>query len=259
MTLVMVVEPLDFYHYSVRRCLKLDWMSMKSWELKLIAPGKSSLYIELCNNIIIISHSRELQNREILDHMLARALGLPLEDTEAGKRLSIIDDCNYVLTLDYTVKMLTIHERNTCGMPVIIKGETGVGKTALMEMLSQLWNQALLHFWNKEKKIIINVIRDLINVRKEDSLENYQSYEKTVEEITVGKDVSVDDLMALGLLNDTDPSRRPFHFHLRELVQNMEKTPAIALLQVPLEKMGQDPLPLAKTFELAKEDTSNKV
>ena len=188
--------------------------------------------------------------------MLARALGLPLKDTEDGKCLSIIDDCNYVLTLDYTVKMLTIHERNTCGMPVIIKGETGVGKTALMEMLSRLWNQALLHFWNKEKCIIINVIRDLINVRKEDSLENYQSYEKTLEEITVGKDVSVDDLMALGLLNDT---RRPFHFRLRELVQNMEKNPAIALLQVPLEKKGQDPLPLAKTFELAKEDSSNKV
>ena len=29
-------------------------------------------------------------------------------------------------------------------MPVIIEGETGVGKTALIEMLSKLWNHALL-------------------------------------------------------------------------------------------------------------------
>lgn len=36
--------------------------------------------------------------------------------------------------------MINIHERRECGMPIIIEGETGVGKTALIRMLSKLWN-----------------------------------------------------------------------------------------------------------------------
>ena len=39
--------------------------------------------------------------------------------------------------------MLSIHERRECGIPVILEGETGVGKTALISMLSKLWNHAL--------------------------------------------------------------------------------------------------------------------
>ena len=68
-----------------------------------------------------------------------------------NQRLTIIDDSVYVLTLDYTIKMLNIHERHECGIPVIIEGETGVGKTALVEMLSKLWNQSLLLEWTKQK------------------------------------------------------------------------------------------------------------
>ena len=45
------------------------------------------------------------------------------------------------------MQMLEIHERFECGIPVIIEGETGVGKTALVEMLSILWNQSLLGDW----------------------------------------------------------------------------------------------------------------
>ena len=45
------------------------------------------------------------------------------------------------------LQMLEIHERFECGIPVIIEGETGVGKTALVEMLSVLWNQSLLGDW----------------------------------------------------------------------------------------------------------------
>ncbi len=66
-----------------------------------------------------------------------------------------IDDSAYVLTLDYTIKMLNIHERYECGVPVIIEGETGVGKTALIEMLSKLWNQSLLLEWKKQRDRVI--------------------------------------------------------------------------------------------------------
>ena len=44
--------------------------------------------------------------------------------------------------------MLEIHERFECGVPVIIEGETGVGKTALVEMLSILWNDTLQPEWD---------------------------------------------------------------------------------------------------------------
>ena len=56
--------------------------------------------------------------------------------------------------------MLNIHERRECGVPVIIEGETGVGKTALINMLSILWNHALIDEWRKVKGRIIQELYD---------------------------------------------------------------------------------------------------
>ena len=72
--------------------------------------------------------------------------------------LEAIDEKPYVLTLDYTIKMLNIHERRQCGMPVILEGETGVGKTALIEMLSDLWMQSLIINFSKIKSSLIQHI-----------------------------------------------------------------------------------------------------
>ena len=87
-----------------------------------------------------------------------------LEDgSSQPKRLKIIDDNNYVLTLDYTLKMINIHERHECGMPVIIEGETGVGKTALLRMLSKLWNYSWEVQWSDKKETLmasLNKIQD---------------------------------------------------------------------------------------------------
>ena len=49
--------------------------------------------------------------------------------------------------------------RYECGVPVIIEGETGVGKTALVEMLSKLWNQGILDQWRKQKDQILDLLR----------------------------------------------------------------------------------------------------
>ena len=54
--------------------------------------------------------------------------------------------------------MLNIHERRECGVPVIIQGETGVGKTALINMLSKLWNHALIKEWRAVKRRIIDIL-----------------------------------------------------------------------------------------------------
>ena len=66
----------------------------------------------------------------------------------------MIKSANYVLTKDFTLKMLNIHERKECGMPVIIEGETGVGKTFLVEVLSQLWNEAWKQHVCLQKEIL---------------------------------------------------------------------------------------------------------
>ena len=50
----------------------------------------------------------ELYSRQILDKYLSRALNVELQDG----RLTAIDDSAYVLTMDYTLKMLNIHERS---------------------------------------------------------------------------------------------------------------------------------------------------
>ena len=89
-------------------------------------------------------------------------------------RLVPIDDSAYVLTLDYTIKMLDIHERYYCGVPVIIEGETGVGKTALVEMLSKLWNHALLVQWKREYSRLLDFMRRQLGDLSVDSTENYQ-------------------------------------------------------------------------------------
>ena len=92
--------------------------------------------------------------------MLARGLGVPC-NPETG-HIDLLDDMQYVMTLDFAVKMLTIHERRLCGIPVIIKGETGVGKTFLLETLSALWNHALLTMLGDEREgLKDNLRRDL--------------------------------------------------------------------------------------------------
>ena len=96
-----------------------------------------------------------------MDQYLSRALAVPL-DRDTG-RISAIDDHKYVLTTDYAIKMLNIHERRMCGMPVIIQGETGVGKTFLLQMMSILWNQQLVAELNLIRSRVVDMIRAHLN------------------------------------------------------------------------------------------------
>ena len=106
----------------------------------------------------------------MLDEFLSRALNIQLEN----KRLGAIDDSAYVLTLDYTIKMLNIHERYECGVPVIIEGETGVGKTALIEMLSKLWNQSQLLEWMRQRDQIMDYFIRRLGEISADMSPNYE-------------------------------------------------------------------------------------
>ena len=182
-------------------------------------------------------------------------LGLPSEDE---KHLSIIDEYNYVLTVDYAIKMLNIHERHICGMPVIIKGETGVGKTALVEMLSRLWNNALLRWWNKEKKNIVEAIQRLMKAKVIETPEDYKTCKQIADDVEAGKIVSVRELMIFGELKDKLQSKRLFTGHLRQQLLDMEKNPAITFLMIPSPGKGQYSS-LTSVFESAREKNTVQV
>ena len=83
--------------------------------------------------------NRDLQQRRTLDRFLSQALNLPLEENV----LKCIDDNNFILTLDFTMKLLSIHERVACHTPCVIEGETGVSKTALTRMYAILRNSSI--------------------------------------------------------------------------------------------------------------------
>ena len=88
----------------------------------------------------------QLRSRQTLDLYLSQSLGIPLhEDPDGIKRLKCIDDNRFVLTLDFCLKLLNIHERVSCGVPCIMEGETGVSKTALTKMYSILINSQQSH------------------------------------------------------------------------------------------------------------------
>ncbi|XP_030645560.1 E3 ubiquitin-protein ligase rnf213-alpha-like [Chanos chanos] len=55
-----------------------------------------------------------------------------------GIRRPLDPDETYELTTDNILKMLAIHMRFRCGIPVIIMGETGCGKTRLIKFLCEL-------------------------------------------------------------------------------------------------------------------------
>jgi hypothetical protein len=92
-----------------------------------------------------LSHTKaEMDNRSSLDLFLSQALEIPRRTRNDGTEvLQCIDDHGFILTVDFTMKLLSIHERITCRVPCLIEGETGVSKTALTKMYSILRNSSL--------------------------------------------------------------------------------------------------------------------
>ena len=186
---------------------------------------------------------REMNTREILDKYLSKALGVELKDG----RLKQIDEAKYVLTLDYTLKMQNIHERYRCGVPVIIEGETGVGKSALVQMLSALWNHSLLDSWNTEKGRIHDLLSKRIGNLSDASCKSREvsvfvacgtlsvypnkfyckkKCVQLVEQLSEGKYISCEDMQVLCTL----PDSTQLNTHLREHLLAMRHLPVVSLL-----------------------------
>lgn len=73
------------------------------------------------------------------DHYLARGLAFGGNaQTGSAKVRKVLDDMNFVMVSDFCFKIVHIHERKLAGLPVIIEGETGVGKTYLLDCYANL-------------------------------------------------------------------------------------------------------------------------
>lgn len=104
----------------------------------------------------IDAHSQVVLERNVITHKLyhtLKAQHVPFnknfEDLPRKMQLEALcrvfgvsytqdPDESYQLTLDNTMKMLAIHLRFQCGIPVIIMGETGCGKTKLVQFMCSL-------------------------------------------------------------------------------------------------------------------------
>ena len=105
-----------------------------------------------------IPSTADLQQIETLHQYLSQAMSIPLSTNSKGEAvLSCIEDSGFVLTLDFAVKLLLIHERVECRLPVILEGETGVSKTALTKMYSILRNYVLAPKHQQKSFFEINI------------------------------------------------------------------------------------------------------
>ncbi|XP_042369460.1 E3 ubiquitin-protein ligase rnf213-alpha-like [Plectropomus leopardus] len=83
-----------------------------------------------------LRHQRVPLNMDI--DQLSRADKIGHLCSVLGIKWSIDPDETYELTTDNILKMMAIHMRFRCGIPVIIMGETGCGKTRLIKFMCEL-------------------------------------------------------------------------------------------------------------------------
>ena len=171
-----------------------------------------------------------------MHRILARGLGVPC-NSETG-HIDLLDDMQYVMTLDFAVKMLTIHERRLCGIPVVIKGETGVGKTFLLETLSALWNHALLTLLDCERETLKDSLKQDLNGYL---LHSTVDDEKQSEDVTEAlESISGDKKITLGTISfilgkkaATKTGKLLFQKYLEKLL-SLKENPIFSILKLPL-------------------------
>lgn len=113
-----------------------DFTDPKAPEFRLVCTAPDQLDPELRQKLsrldlpgFRIPTTSDLDQRETLDRFLSQALDVPLQTKDDGSQvLQCIDDNGFILTLDFTMKLLSIHERIACRIPCLMEGETGVSK-----------------------------------------------------------------------------------------------------------------------------------
>ena len=147
------------------------------------------------------SQSRDGQKYNLLDY---KKLNSDQILAEIKKVLNInnanLDDLknytnSYVFTADNFIKLILILTRVRAGVPIIMMGETGCGKTSLLRVLSKLQNKGelkmkiknihagteeedIIEFMEKTEKEFNEENEELINKEKKEFDENKKNYEQ---------------------------------------------------------------------------------
>ena len=136
------------------------------------------------------------------------------------------------------------------GMPVIIEGETGVGKTALVEMLSKLWNYSHLWQWNQVRDTLldtmsrkmdgkpsvhscVDVLFLLTTELSDVNAERLQGCIDVVTSLRTGEPVTDEDLLKVAELPDARSPSALFHSVLLEEALKLKDNPVLSLLDRP--------------------------
>jgi midasin (ATPase involved in ribosome maturation) len=100
----------------------------------------------------------DMEQSEIVE----RLLEICVDEARKNKLRSQVDLYNIVFTLDNFMKIVLIHLRLRAHMPVILMGETGVGKTSLVEYLAKIIDAECLtmnvHAGVSEEEIVTHVL-----------------------------------------------------------------------------------------------------
>ncbi|XP_009695289.1 PREDICTED: E3 ubiquitin-protein ligase RNF213-like [Cariama cristata] len=107
----------------------LDAIDAYSQAVLKTAVMSRNLYTTLALQNVPFNKKFETLSRTEQLEALCRVFGVKCQEDP---------DVSYQLTLDNTMKMLAIHLRFQCGIPVIIMGETGCGKTKLVQFMCNL-------------------------------------------------------------------------------------------------------------------------
>ena len=164
-------------------------------------------------------------------------------------------------------------------MPVIIEGETGVGKTALVKMLSKLWNQAILLEWKRRHSQLLDLMKRKLGDISTDVSENYQAcldFEivhlipsslhylslfcpqacvEMVEALSAGKHAQKENLLLPGQLPDI--TNEQFYSLLRKFLVQLKSDPVVTLLT--LQESQQQEVSLEELFETFQKEDSAEV
>ncbi|KAM6905305.1 E3 ubiquitin-protein ligase rnf213-alpha-like [Xenentodon cancila] len=150
-------------------------------------------------------------------------------------------DETYELTTDNILKMLAIHMRFRCGIPVIIMGETGCGKTRLIKFLCELRRGGVateniklvkVHGGTTSKMICTKVreAEDIASINKEDyGFDSVLFFDEanTTEAISSIKEVLCDKTVKGERLKPNSGLRiiaacNPYRKHTDEMIQRLE-------------------------------------
>ncbi|XP_040012185.1 E3 ubiquitin-protein ligase rnf213-alpha isoform X2 [Xiphias gladius] len=150
-------------------------------------------------------------------------------------------DETYELTTDNILKMLAIHMRFRCGIPVIIMGETGCGKTRLIKFLCELRKSGVASENMKLVKVhggttsemIYNKVREAENIASVNKLDygfdsvlffdeaNTTEAISSIKEVLCDKTVKGESLIpscGLQIIAACNPYRK----HTDEMIQRLE-------------------------------------